>query len=93
VGIALSIFGTATKLFNMPLLSVTTSSVARAQGASQQGGKAALSAAASSSVLIAGVLGLAQVGVGRPSCRRSNRGGLVVAGGSWLLAPAPCRPF
>jgi hypothetical protein len=67
VGIALSIFNTATKLCNMPLLSVTTSSVARAQGASRRGDGGAVSAAASSSILIAGALGVAQVSA--PGCR------------------------
>jgi hypothetical protein len=66
VGVALSIFNTTTKLFNMPLLSVTTSSVARAQGAAQRGDTAPLSAAASSSIIIAGGLGMAQVSVARP---------------------------
>ncbi len=37
VGVALSIFGTVTKLLNIPLLSVTTNIVATAVG-SQQGG-------------------------------------------------------
>lgn len=32
VGVALSVFNTVTKLFNMPLLSVTTSTVATALG-------------------------------------------------------------
>lgn len=36
-GVALSVFGSATKLLNMPLLAITTSSVAQALGAEQQG--------------------------------------------------------
>ncbi len=35
VGVALSVYNTLTKLFNMPLLSVTTSAVASALGENQ----------------------------------------------------------
>ena len=39
VGVALSVYGSVTKLLNMPLLAVTTSSVAQALGV-EQGGRA-----------------------------------------------------
>ena len=37
MGIALSVFNTVTKLFNVPLLAVTTSLVATAEGGNQEG--------------------------------------------------------
>jgi len=69
VGVALSIFNTVSKLFSVPLLSVTTSSVATAGGK----GINALSCAASSSLLIASVIGLTQalvLGLGGPRAQR-----------------------
>ncbi len=63
VGVALSMFNTVSKLFNMPLLSVTTSAVASASGRSQREGKEeAVAAAMSSALLIAVIVGLFQVG-------------------------------
>ncbi|EFJ50158.1 hypothetical protein VOLCADRAFT_88992 [Volvox carteri f. nagariensis] len=45
VGVALSIFNTATKLFNVPLLAVTTSAVAKATGEARRAVEAAAAAA------------------------------------------------
>ncbi|GLI66837.1 hypothetical protein VaNZ11_010796 [Volvox africanus] len=47
VGVALSIFNTATKLCNLPLLAVTTSTVAKATGEARMAAEAAASASAS----------------------------------------------
>jgi hypothetical protein len=58
-GVALSIFNTATKLFNVPLLSVTTSTVAAAAG--REDPESGVAAAASASVLLAVLAGLLQV--------------------------------
>ncbi|GIL58180.1 hypothetical protein Vafri_13032 [Volvox africanus] len=44
VGVALSIFNTATKLFNLPLLAVTTSTVAKATGEARRAAEAAVAA-------------------------------------------------
>lgn len=57
VGTAVSIFNSTTKLFNVPLLAVTTSLVASAGGRVFDS-KDAVSAAASSSILIALAIGL-----------------------------------
>jgi hypothetical protein len=57
--VALSIFSTATKLFNVPLLSVTTSTVAAAAG--REDPETGVAAAASASVLLAVLAGLLQV--------------------------------
>lgn len=63
-GVALSIFNTVTKLFNVPLLSVTTSTVAAAKGraqASSSTDSSAMSAAISSALVIAAVVGIFEV--------------------------------
>eukprot|EP00884_Botryococcus_braunii_P000219 jgi/Botrbrau1/10198/Bobra.116_1s0014.1 len=56
VGIALSIYATATKLLNVSLLAVTTSNVATVMGDSR-GSRAALGQAASSALLLAFLIG------------------------------------
>ena len=77
VGVALSIFNSITKLFSVPLLSITTSAVASAVGAAgpsaaaaatsatagmpRQSTSRAVSEAVSSSLIIAVTIGLLQV--------------------------------
>ncbi|GFR49095.1 hypothetical protein Agub_g10888, partial [Astrephomene gubernaculifera] len=53
VGVALSVFNTATKLFNVPLLAVTTSSVAKATGAARAAKEAITAAAAAAAEEVA----------------------------------------
>ncbi|EFN58423.1 hypothetical protein CHLNCDRAFT_140379 [Chlorella variabilis] len=64
-GVALSVYNSATKLLNMPLLAVTTSSVAQAMGAEAGGeqaggGRGALAGAVSAALALALATGLAQ---------------------------------
>ena len=60
VGVALSMFNTVTKLTNMPLLSVTTSTVAAARG-SHDSDSSRLQSAVSSALIIALCVGVLQV--------------------------------
>ncbi|EIE26724.1 hypothetical protein COCSUDRAFT_46203 [Coccomyxa subellipsoidea C-169] len=60
VGVALSIFGTVTKLLNIPLLSVTTNVVATAVGSDADDKDAQIGLAASTSLLIAVLVSLAE---------------------------------
>ena len=63
VGVALSVYNAATKLFNMPLLAVTTSAVATALGEGALGEPetaARVGAAASAAVLLALLVGAAE---------------------------------
>jgi hypothetical protein len=62
VGIALSIYGSLTKLFNVPLLAVTTSVVASELGkADTSSRRDKLGAACSSALFVALVVGLVEV--------------------------------
>ncbi|KAK9916841.1 hypothetical protein WJX75_007700 [Coccomyxa subellipsoidea] len=60
VGVALSIFGTVTKLLNIPLLSVTTNIVATAVGSNADDKDLQIGLAASTSLLIAVLVSLAE---------------------------------
>ncbi|BDA40630.1 Protein DETOXIFICATION 44, chloroplastic [Coccomyxa sp. Obi] len=62
VGVALSIFGTITKLLNIPLLSVTTNVVATAVGSDADDKDAQIGLAASTSLLIAILVSIAEGG-------------------------------
>lgn len=70
VGIALSVYSTVTKLFNVPLLSVATSSVATAYG-EHEGSHKEVSEAASAVLLLAITVGVCEVRFhGRQVCIR-----------------------
>ncbi|KAK9823345.1 hypothetical protein WJX72_002062 [[Myrmecia] bisecta] len=62
VGIALSVFNTVTRLFNMPLLSVTTSTVATAVGTTK-GDSAGVGVASSTALLLGLLVGLSEAAV------------------------------
>ncbi|KAK9837240.1 hypothetical protein WJX81_001184 [Elliptochloris bilobata] len=76
VGVALSVFGTATKLMNMPLLSVTTQIVATAVGSNEGSTplrkRRIIGLAASSALFIAALVGAVQLL-------------LLLAAGEWAL--------
>jgi len=60
-GVSLSFFETVTKLINVPLLAVTTSTIAAALGKSGSARSPAVAGAATSMLLVAGAVGLAEV--------------------------------
>lgn len=60
VGVALSLYGSITKIFNMPLLAVITSSTASSLGRGAGERSPELGSAVSAAIIVAGAVGLAQ---------------------------------
>ncbi|KAG2428891.1 hypothetical protein HYH02_014213 [Chlamydomonas schloesseri] len=89
VGVALSVFNTCTKVLNVPLLAVTTSSVAKATGEAKRAAEAAAEAAATAMAASEEVAAAAQATATRPaSSAASATAATAAAGGGGTPAAA-----